>query len=139
MIVPTITKSPSTIGEAVRPPWVVHEPNSSVSERLHSTLPSFDNAVSSLHAPKTYMLPVAGSPTGDDQAMRRGGTSLSYMFRRCSHNSFPVSAFRHITRSCIDSPSPDVLNRKMRPPITIGVERPPYGAFQTRFSPFGDQ
>src|SRR5215467_11162298 len=60
------------------------------------------------------------------------------MFRRRSHKTFPVSALRHITRSCIDSPAPAVLNRNTLPPITIGAERPPYGAFPNRFSPFGD-
>src|SRR5262249_18091318 len=59
-------------------------------------------------------------------------------FRRRSQTTLPVSAFRHITRSCIDSPEPAVLNRKTRPPITIGAERPPYGAFHSRFSPLGD-
>src|SRR5215469_5789579 len=84
------------------------------------------------------MLPVEGSPTGDDQAMRRGGTSLSYTLSRRSHSALPVSAFRHITRSCMFSPEPEVLNTKRCPPITIGAERPPYGAFHNRFSPFGD-
>src|SRR5215470_4534856 len=60
------------------------------------------------------------------------------MFRRRSHKTFPVSAFRHITRSCIDSPDPAVLNKNTRLPITIGAERPPYGAFHKRFSPVGD-
>src|SRR5215470_10497986 len=84
------------------------------------------------------MFPVAGSPAGDDHAMRRGGTSLSYTLNRCSQISLPESAFRHRTRSCMESPSPEELKRKRRPPMMIGVDLPPYGAFQRRPSPFGD-
>src|SRR5262249_43740088 len=84
------------------------------------------------------MLPVAGSPAGAAHAIRRGGTSLSYTLIRCSQICLPVFASRHSTRSCIDSPSPAVLNRYTRPFITIGDERPPKGAFHTRFSPLGD-
>ena len=36
----TITWSPSMIGDDMRPPCVVHMPNSSASERSHSSLPS---------------------------------------------------------------------------------------------------
>src|SRR4030095_3888638 len=57
---------------------------------------------------------------------------------RLSQTSSPVWALKHTSRSSIDSPSPAELNRKRRSPIAIGVERPPYGAFHTRFSPFGD-
>ena len=42
----TITWSPSMIGDDMRPPCVVHMPNSSASERSHSSLPSVSTATS---------------------------------------------------------------------------------------------
>src|SRR5688572_1086571 len=60
------------------------------------------------------------------------------MLKRCSQRTFPVSALKHITRSCSDSPLPAAFCRYTRSPMTIGAERPPYGAFQARFSPAGD-
>src|ERR1044072_2196903 len=43
-----------------------------------------------------------------------------------------------MTRSCSVSPMPAMFCRYTRSPITIGAERPPYGARQARFSPVGD-
>src|SRR5687768_6484331 len=60
------------------------------------------------------------------------------MLKRCSQRTFPVSALKQITRSCSDSPLPAAFCRYRRSPMTIGAERPPYGAFQARFSPAGD-
>jgi hypothetical protein len=39
-----ITKSPSMIGDTVRPPCVVNNPKSSLSDRSQITLPSRDRA-----------------------------------------------------------------------------------------------
>ena len=50
---------------------------------------------------KAKTLPVAGSTAGDAQAMRCGGTSLVKMLYLCSHSSLPVSALKHISRSCM--------------------------------------
>jgi hypothetical protein len=41
----TITRLPSTIGDAVRPPCVVNAANSSPIERSHSSLPSLFSAI----------------------------------------------------------------------------------------------
>ena len=43
----TITRSPSTSGDIVRPPCVVKAANSSPNERLHSSLPSLPSAMAS--------------------------------------------------------------------------------------------
>src|ERR1044072_8391388 len=44
-----------------------------------------------------------------------------------------------MTRSCSVSPMPAMFCRYTRSPMTIGAERPPYGARQARFSPLGDR
>ena len=67
------------IGDDMRPPCVVHMPNSSASERSQSSLPSFDSDITRPLPLIAKTLPVAGSTTGDDQAMRCGGTSLVNM------------------------------------------------------------
>src|SRR4029450_9185483 len=75
----TITWFPSTIGEDIRPPCVVHMPNSSASERSQSTLPSRDSDITRPLPLIANTLPDAGSTAGDDQAMRCAGTSLVKM------------------------------------------------------------
>src|SRR5262245_47705106 len=75
----TITWFPSTIGEDMRPPWVVHMPNSSASERSQSTLPSRDSDFTRPLPLMAKTLPEAESTAGDDHAMRCAGTSLVKM------------------------------------------------------------
>src|SRR5512134_3925588 len=96
----TMTWSPSTIGDDMRPPCVVHIPNSSASDRSHSSLPSFESASTSPLPLIANTWPVAGSTAGDDQAIRCGGTSLVNRLYLYSQRSAPVSAWKHITRSC---------------------------------------
>src|SRR5574338_1418766 len=75
----TINWLPSTIGDDMRPPCVVHMPNSSLSDRSQSSLPSFDSDISSPPPLMAKTLPVAGSTAGEDQARRCAGTSLENM------------------------------------------------------------
>src|SRR5207247_9374877 len=53
-----------------------------------------------------------------------------------SQIGLPVSASRHITRSWSLEPRPLGLCTQTRLPITIGADRPPYGARQRKFWPF---
>ena len=71
----TITRSPSSTGDTVRPPCVVTRPKSSTTERSQSTLPAGSSASSVPPTPNAYTLPVAGSAAGEAQPMRCGGTS----------------------------------------------------------------
>ena len=64
------------IGVDIRPPWVVHIPYSSASERSQSSLPSLLSDIARPLPLIANTLPVAGSTTGDDHATRCGGTSL---------------------------------------------------------------
>src|SRR5262245_468221 len=84
------------------------------------------------------MFPVSGSPTGDVHPTRLATMSVKNTLNRCSHSIFPVSASRHPTRSCTHSPSPTGPMKYMRPFMTIGVDRPSIGTFQSRFSPSSD-
>src|SRR5262245_7330408 len=118
------------IGDDTRPPCVVHIPNSSASECSQRSLPSRENDISSPLPLKANTFPVAGSTTGDAQAMRCGGTSLVKRLYLYSQSSLPVSAWKHMRRSCIAAPSPEVFCRYRRSPKTTGPERPPYGALQ---------
>ena len=77
------------IGDETRPPCVVHMPNSSASERSQSSLPSRDSDISRPLPLKAKTLPLAGSTTGDAQAMRCGGTSLVKMLYLYSQSSLP--------------------------------------------------
>src|SRR5690242_3789409 len=63
----TITWLPSTIGEDMRPPCVVHMPTSSARERSQRTLPAGDSAISRPLALIAMTLPDAGSTAGEDQ------------------------------------------------------------------------
>jgi hypothetical protein len=100
-------------------------PNSSGSDRSHSTLPSGDSDLSSPFPLKTKMFPVAGSTAGDAHAIRCGGTSLVKRLYLCSQSRAPVSALNAISRSCIDAPDPAVFCRYRRSPKTTGEDRPP--------------
>src|SRR3954470_6966768 len=71
-----ITWRPSTIGDDMRPPCVVHMPTSSASERSHSTLPAGESAINRPLALIANTFPEEGSTAGDDQASRCAGTSL---------------------------------------------------------------
>src|SRR2546426_929731 len=53
-----------------------------------------------------------------------------------SQIGLPVSASRHITRSWSVGPRPLGFCTQTRLPITIGADRPPYGARQRKFRPF---
>src|SRR6266851_3797622 len=85
------------------------------------------------------MLPVSGSPARFVQPTRRMSMSASQTLNLYSHRTFPVSASKHMTRSWPVSPSPALLMKNTRPFMMMGVDRPPYGCFQTRllFSAFG--
>src|SRR5688572_17277733 len=107
----TITWFPSITGDDTRPPCVVHIPNSSASERSQSSLPAGENDISSPLPLNAKTLPVAGSTAGEAQAMRCGGTSLVKRLYLCSQSSFPVSALKHISRSCSIGPEPDAFCR----------------------------
>jgi hypothetical protein len=100
-------------------------PNSSASERSHSSLPSRVNDISRPLPLNANTLPVAGSTTGEAHAIRCGGTSLVKRLYLYSQSSLPVSAWKHISRSCIIAPSPEVFCRYRRSPKTTGPERPP--------------
>ena len=63
-------------GDDMRPPCVVHMPNSSASERSQSSLPSLESDISSPPPLIAKTLPLAGSTAGEDQAIRCGGASL---------------------------------------------------------------
>src|ERR1051325_2364225 len=107
----TMTSLPSIMGDTVRPPCVVKGENSSVIERSHSFFPSFDSAVSRLLTPNEYTFRVSGSAAGDAQPTRCAGTSLWNRLNLYSQSSFPVSALKHISRSCSLAPLPDVFSR----------------------------
>src|SRR5207247_1560562 len=57
------------------------------------------------------------------------------MLNLYSQMTLPVSDSRHITRSWSVGPLPDGFCTHTRLPITIGAERPPYGARQRKFWP----
>ena len=120
-----ITRSPSMIGAAVRPPCVVNAANSSPIERSHSSLPSRLSAITVAPAPRAYTLPVSGSAAGVAQPTRWGGTSLWKMLNRYSQTSFPVSVSSAMMRSWSSAPRPTGFWTKTRLPRTIGVDRPP--------------
>ena len=67
------------IGDDIRPPCVVHMPNSSASDRSQSSLPSRESDISNPLPLIATTFPVAVSTAGEDQAMRCGGTSLVKM------------------------------------------------------------
>src|SRR5205085_1337866 len=104
-----ITWLPSTMGVDIRPPCVVHMPISSASERSHRSLPSFDSDIIRPPPLIANTLPVWTSTAGDDQARRCAGTSLANMLYLYSHRSLPVSALKHISRSCSIAPDSDVF------------------------------
>src|SRR5829696_362008 len=64
----TITWSPSTIGDDMRPPCVVHIPYSSARERSQSSLPCGESDMSRPPPLIATTLPVDGSTVGDDHA-----------------------------------------------------------------------
>src|SRR5215203_6240274 len=66
----TITWSPSTIGDDMRPPCVVHIPYSSASERSHRSLPSLESDMRRPPPLIAKTFPLAGSTAGEDHAIR---------------------------------------------------------------------
>src|SRR5688572_7853483 len=132
------------MGDDMRPPWVVHIPNSSASDRSHKSLPSFESDIAMPPPLIAKTLPVVGSTAGEDQAMRCGGTSPVKMLYLCSHSTLPVSASKQTMRSCMFTPvalpgaAPAVVCRYTWLSKTTGADRPPMATRHARFSPAGD-
>ena len=136
-----MTRSPRISGEAVRPPWVVTSPSSSGSERFQRTLPSA--ASRALNSPprvkKKTVFGVGvdrGRRPADAAGRRIGVVDVSAASPRA------VLRFRHRAPPVVPGGSPDRRRRaagRGRSPRITGVERPPYAALNSRFSPSGDQ
>src|SRR5262245_26594510 len=135
----TITRSPSTTGDIVRPPCVVKAAYSSPNERLQRRLPSGLSAIASAPPVRMKMFPVSGSTAGEAHAIRCAGTSLWKTLTLYSQITLPVEASSAITRSCSAAPRPTGFWTYTRSPITTGVDRPPDGTRQRKFSPFSFQ
>ena len=82
----------------------------------------------------TKIVPAAGSADSVHQPSRLDTMSAWKTLNRFSQSFAPVVASKATTRSPsvgIDMSYPPLMNR--RPPMTSGADRPPNGAFQSRF------